>query len=173
MPADIPMPHPGVVLREEFLEPMGLSVYALAKAIHVTRSRINDICNGRQGVTAAIALRLGRFFDVDPQWFMNMQSKYDLHVEAERLNADWPRSNRVARREGARAPTRAIPPSWPSPDLIRGSSRPSTRFRSTYWFSVSHRSNQPGFVSRISRTFHARGQCLMFDSRWIASMIRS
>ena len=88
MPADIPMPHPGVVLREEFLEPMGLSVYALAKAIRVTRSRINDVCNGRQGVTAAIALRLGRFFNVDPQWFMNMQSKYGLHVEAERLEAE-------------------------------------------------------------------------------------
>jgi antitoxin HigA-1 len=88
MPGDLPMPHPGVILREEFLEPMGLSVYALAKSIRVTRSRINDICNGRQGVTAAIALRLGRFFNVDPQWFMNMQSKYDLHVEAERLDAE-------------------------------------------------------------------------------------
>jgi addiction module HigA family antidote len=88
MPADIPMPHPGVVLREEFLEPMGLSVYALAKEIRVTRSRINDICNGRQGLTAAIALRLGRFFNTDPQWFMNMQSKYDLHIEAERLEAE-------------------------------------------------------------------------------------
>jgi addiction module HigA family antidote len=88
MPADVPMPHPGIVLREEFLEPMGLSVYALAKATRVTRSRINDICNGRQGVTAAIALRLGRFFNVDPQWFMNMQSKYDLHVEAERLEEE-------------------------------------------------------------------------------------
>ena len=88
MPADIPMPHPGVVLREEFLEPMGLTVYALAKAIHVTRSRINDICHGRQGITAAIALRLGRFFGVDPQWFMNMRSKYDLHEQAKRLAAD-------------------------------------------------------------------------------------
>jgi antitoxin HigA-1 len=88
MPADIPMPHPGVVLREEFLEPMGLTVYALAKAIHVTRSRINDICHGRQGITAAIALRLGRFFGVDPQWFMNMQSKYDLHEQAEKLRAE-------------------------------------------------------------------------------------
>ena len=82
------MPHPGVVLRDEFLEPMGLTVYALARAIHVTRSPINDICHGRQGITAAIALRLGRFFGVDPQWFMNMQSKYDLHVQAERLAAD-------------------------------------------------------------------------------------
>jgi antitoxin HigA-1 len=60
----------------EFLEPMGLSVYAPAKAIHVTRSRINDICNGRQGVTAAIALRLGRFFNVDPQWFMSRNTTF-------------------------------------------------------------------------------------------------
>ena len=71
---------------------MGLTVYALAKAIHVTRSRINEICHGRQGITAAIALRLGRFFGVDPQWFMNMQSKYDLRVLAERLAAIEPRS---------------------------------------------------------------------------------
>ena len=79
--ADIRMLRPGVVLREEFLEPMGLAVYGLSKAIRVTRSRINDTCHGRQGISAAIALRLGRFFNVDPQWFMNMQSKYDLHVK--------------------------------------------------------------------------------------------
>src|ERR1700677_2228676 len=85
MTAIIPLPHPGVILREEFLEPMDLSIYALAKAIRVTRSRINEICHGRQGITANIALRLGRFFGVDPQWFMNMQSKYDLRVQAERL----------------------------------------------------------------------------------------
>ncbi len=82
------MPHPGVILREEFLEPMGLSVYALAKTIHVTRSRINEIRHGRQGFTAAIALRLGRFFGVDPQWFMAMQAKYDLHVQAKLLADD-------------------------------------------------------------------------------------
>jgi addiction module HigA family antidote len=85
---DIPVPHPGVILREEFLEPMGLSVYALAKAIHVTRSRINEICHGRQAVTANIALRLGRFLEVDPQWFMNMQAKYDLRVQADLLVDD-------------------------------------------------------------------------------------
>src|ERR1700722_2956638 len=82
------MPHPGVVLREEFLEPMGLSVYALAKAIHVTRSPINEVCHGRQGIRANIALRLGRFFEVDPQWFMNMQAKYDLDVQAKLLADD-------------------------------------------------------------------------------------
>ena len=84
MSADIPMPHPGIVLRGEFLEPMGLSVYALAKAIHAPRSRIDAICRGRLGLTAAVALRLGRF---DPQWFMNMQARYALHVQAERLSA--------------------------------------------------------------------------------------
>lgn len=82
---ELSLPHPGAILREEFLEPMGLSVYALAKAIGVPRSRINEICHGRQGITANIALRLGRFFDVDPQWFMNMQAKYDLATEAESL----------------------------------------------------------------------------------------
>lgn len=81
----IPLPHPGAVLREEFLEPMGLSVYALAKAIDVPRSRINGICRGEQGITAAIALRLGKFFGVDARWFMNMQTQYDLHDQAERL----------------------------------------------------------------------------------------
>jgi antitoxin HigA-1 len=67
---------------------MGLSVYALAKAIHVRRSRVNDLCLGHGGMTAAVALRLGRFFRVDPQWFMNMQAKYDLRVQAERLKTE-------------------------------------------------------------------------------------
>ncbi len=82
---DIPMPHPGTILREEFLEPMSLSVYALANAVHVPRSRLNDICRGRQGISANIALRLGKYFGVDPQWFLNMQAKYELHVQGEAL----------------------------------------------------------------------------------------
>jgi addiction module HigA family antidote len=85
MVRDIPLPHPGEILKEEFLVPMGLSVYALAKAIDVPRSRINEICHGRQGITANIALRLGRFFEVDPQWFMNMQSKWDLETTRDKL----------------------------------------------------------------------------------------
>jgi addiction module HigA family antidote len=82
---NIPMPHPGTILKEEFLEPLDMSVYALAKEIRVSRSRINDICLGKHGITASIALRLGKFFDVDPQWFMNMQAKYDLQVQAAEL----------------------------------------------------------------------------------------
>lgn len=85
MPRDLAMPHPGALLREEFLQPMNLSIYALAKAIHVPRSRINEICRGRQGISANVALRLGKYFGVDPQWFLNMQAKYDLHVEGEAL----------------------------------------------------------------------------------------
>ncbi|MGE3871921.1 MAG: HigA family addiction module antitoxin [Parvibaculaceae bacterium] len=79
------MPHPGLILKEEFLEPLAMSVYALAKEIHVSRSRINDICLGKHGITASMALRLGKFFDVDPQWFLNMQAKYDLHVRGAEL----------------------------------------------------------------------------------------
>jgi antitoxin HigA-1 len=82
----IPLPHPGTILKEEFLKPMGLSVYALARAIDVPRSRLNEICHGRQGITANIALRLGRYFGVDPQWWMNMQAKYDLHVVSRELS---------------------------------------------------------------------------------------
>jgi addiction module HigA family antidote len=85
MTARIPLPHPGKVLREAFLAPMGLTVYALAKAVGAPRSRINSICRGEQGITAAIALRLGKFFGVDPRWFMNMQTQYDLALKAARL----------------------------------------------------------------------------------------
>jgi addiction module HigA family antidote len=81
----IELPHPGDILKTEFLEPMGLSVYALAKALGVPRSRINGVCRGEQGITAALALRLGRYFCVDSRWFMNMQTQYDLEIEAERL----------------------------------------------------------------------------------------
>ena len=95
MTRDIPMPHPGTILKQEFLEPMSLTATALAKAIHAPRSRVNEICRGNQGISAAIALRLGRFFKVDPRWFMSMQGKYDLHVQeralAEELAAIQPR----------------------------------------------------------------------------------
>ena len=88
MASNIPMPHPGIVLREEFMEPMGLTVCALAKAIHVTRSRIHEIRHARQGISADIALSLGRFFGVHAQWFMTMQARYDLYVQAKRLARD-------------------------------------------------------------------------------------
>ena len=85
MTRDIPMPHPGTILREEFMEPMGPSACALAKAIHMPRRRVDNICRNRQGISANIALGLGKYFGVDPQWFLNMQAKDDLHGRGEAL----------------------------------------------------------------------------------------
>ncbi len=82
----LPLPHPGEILKTEFMDPMGISGYALAKAIGVSRGRIAEITHGRQGISAAIALRLGRYFDVDPQWFMNMQSRHDLRIAQDRVD---------------------------------------------------------------------------------------
>jgi antitoxin HigA-1 len=93
---EIPLPHPGEILKTEFLEPMNLSVYALAKAIGVPRSRLNDITRGRQGISAGIALRLGKYFDVDPQWFVNMQGKYDLRRAAHSVDLSKIETRRAA-----------------------------------------------------------------------------
>jgi addiction module HigA family antidote len=72
--------HPGEVLREEFLRPAGLSVNALAKALHVPTPRINDVVRERRGVTADTALRLARYFGGDAQSWLNLQAVYDLRV---------------------------------------------------------------------------------------------
>ena len=72
--------HPGTVLRDEFLTPMALSVYRLARAIGVSRPRLNDIVLGRRRVTVDTALRLGRYFGTTPEFWMNLQTRYDLDV---------------------------------------------------------------------------------------------
>lgn len=76
----LPPVHPGEILRGEFLQPMGLSVYALAKALKLPRSRVNDIARGRRSVTADTALRLGRYFGTSAAFWMNLQSAHDLDV---------------------------------------------------------------------------------------------
>jgi antitoxin HigA-1 len=70
--------HPGEILREEFLKPIGLSAYAVAKRIHVPAPRINDIVLEKRGITADTAIRLARFFGTSEQFWMNLQSGYDL-----------------------------------------------------------------------------------------------
>ena len=72
--------HPGEVLREDFLKPMGMSANALAKQLHVPASRINDIVLERRGITADTALRLSRCFGGDAQSWLNLQTAYDLRV---------------------------------------------------------------------------------------------
>ncbi|MGQ0665168.1 MAG: HigA family addiction module antitoxin [Pseudomonadota bacterium] len=72
--------HPGEILREDFLDPMGISVYTLAKAIKVPRSRVNDIVLGRRAITTDTALRLARYFGTTPEFWINLQARYDLEV---------------------------------------------------------------------------------------------
>jgi antitoxin HigA-1 len=82
---DFPPIHPGEVLLEDFLKPMGISQYRLAKDIGVPPRRINEIVHGKRGITADTALRLGRFFGTSAQIWMNLQARYDLEVAQEAL----------------------------------------------------------------------------------------
>ncbi len=72
--------HPGEVLREDHLLPLGMSVNALAKALHVPATRVNDIVRERRGVTADTAIRLARYFGGDARSWLNLQAAYDLRV---------------------------------------------------------------------------------------------
>ncbi len=72
--------HPGEILREEYLLPLGMSANALARALGVTPARINDILRERRGITADTALRLARYFGTDARSWLNLQSAYDLRV---------------------------------------------------------------------------------------------
>jgi len=78
--------HPGVILLEEFLEPLGLSQYRLAKSISVPPRRINEIVHGKRSITADTALRLARFFGTTERFWLNLQVRYDLEVEKGRLS---------------------------------------------------------------------------------------
>jgi addiction module HigA family antidote len=77
--------HPGEVLLEEFLKPMDISQYRLAKEIHVAPRRINEIILAKRAITADTALRLLRYFGSSPAFWMNLQSHYDLEKASERL----------------------------------------------------------------------------------------
>jgi addiction module HigA family antidote len=77
--------HPGEILLEEFLEPMGLSHYRLAKGLSVPPRRINEIVHGKRRITADTAHRLARFFGTSESLWVNLQSRYDLEVERDRL----------------------------------------------------------------------------------------
>ena len=77
--------HPGEILLEEFLRPMGISQYRLAKDISVPPRRINEIVHGKRGITADTALRLARFFGTSERFWVNLQTRYELEVEKDRL----------------------------------------------------------------------------------------
>ncbi|UDL88777.1 HigA family addiction module antidote protein [Mesorhizobium sp. PAMC28654] len=83
-----PLIHPGEILREEYLIPLGLKPYTLAKKLHVPRTRIERLASETTAVTPDTALRLAKFFGTTPQFWMNMQASYDLAVEGEVKKAD-------------------------------------------------------------------------------------
>jgi antitoxin HigA-1 len=70
--------HPGEVLREEFMKPLGLTAYSLGKACHVPRDRLEKIADEKKGIGADTALRLAKYFGVEPQFWMNLQDDYEL-----------------------------------------------------------------------------------------------
>jgi len=80
--------HPGEVLQQEYLEPLGLTQHRVAIAINVPPRRINEIVHGKRGITADTALRLARFFGTTERFWLNLQGRYDLETEKDRLSAD-------------------------------------------------------------------------------------
>ena len=88
--------HPGEVLAEEFLRPMGLSQNKLAMDIHVPARRINEIVHGKRRITADTALRLARYFGMSPQFWLGLQMDYDLDVASDELADRLDREVRIA-----------------------------------------------------------------------------
>lgn len=86
--ADFPAAHPGDVMKEDFLVPLGMTQYALARAIGVSQLRISQIIRGKRAISADTALRLARYFGTTPEFWLGMQSSYDLAVAREKKGAE-------------------------------------------------------------------------------------
>lgn len=84
-PRRLPPVHPGEILLEEFLKPLGLSQYRVAKDISVPPRRINEIVHGERAITAGTALRLARYFGTSEEFWLNLQARYDIETEKDRL----------------------------------------------------------------------------------------
>ncbi len=93
MPGKAALIHPGEILQTEFMQPLGLTAYRLAKDIHVPAPRVGDIVRGKRAVSADTALRLGKYFGLPAQFWLNLQNEYDL-----RRAAKSPALKRIARR---------------------------------------------------------------------------
>jgi len=78
--------HPGEILLEEFLKPMGISQYRLAKDINVPARRVNEIVHGKRAVSVDTALRLSRYFSLSERFWLNLQTHYDIEVQKDRLD---------------------------------------------------------------------------------------
>jgi addiction module HigA family antidote len=85
MDEKLPPIHPGEILMEEFLKPLNISQYRLAKEISVPPRRINEIVHGQRAITPDTALRLSRYFGLSERFWINLQTRYDLEIEKDRL----------------------------------------------------------------------------------------
>lgn len=96
-PRRMPPVHPGEILSEEFLKPMEISQYRLAKGLSVPARRINEIVLGKRSISADTALRLARFFSTSERFWLNLQTTYDLEIERDRLRGRLAREVEVLR----------------------------------------------------------------------------
>jgi addiction module HigA family antidote len=85
MAKKLPPTHPGEILQEEFLKPLGISQYRIAKDLNVPARRINEIVQGKRSISADTALRLARYFGTTDRFWLNLQARYDLEREKDRL----------------------------------------------------------------------------------------
>jgi antitoxin HigA-1 len=114
--ADFPPTHPGEVLREDFLKPLGMSQYALAKALAVPEIRISEIVHAKRAVTPDTALRLARYFGTSAEFWLGMQTSYDLDLAQDRVGAKFeatvrPRAARTRLPPATKPSGRAMPTS--------------------------------------------------------------
>ena len=87
--------HPGEILLEEFLKPMGISQYRLAKDISVPARRINEIVHGKRAITADTALRLSRYFGMSERFWLNLQTQYDIDVQKDKIDEQFKQEVKV------------------------------------------------------------------------------
>jgi len=88
----IPFPHPGETIREDFLKPLKMSINKLALELRVPATRVSEIVHGRRGITADTALRLARYFNTTPRFWLNLQASYDLAMASEAKSKEIERS---------------------------------------------------------------------------------
>ncbi len=93
--------HPGEILIEEFLKPLGISQYRLSRDISVAPRRINEIVQGKRAITADTALRLARYFGLSERFWLNLQTRYDLEVEKDKLDLRLEKEVRVLKLKSA------------------------------------------------------------------------
>jgi antitoxin HigA-1 len=120
----LPNIHPGEILREDYLIPLGMSVYRLAKGLHMTQTAVSQILSGKRSITALTAMRLERFMGASARFWLNLQSAYDLEeahraVEADpKLQADLATIERCEWIETAEGECEIVPPSAREPAVV-------------------------------------------------------